>query len=128
MFSCFGRLIGKSRSFTTFPDHVITAAHRLIGMPHLVRSYLGGEVGQIAQRRAHILRKREDALVIANADLRECVLSYLDFYESRLPDEERELVQRTTARELDDLRARRHAEEAKVKALLDSEARAHKSA
>lgn len=119
----FGRggVVSGRRSFTSFPQEVSSAAHRFIDMPWLRPSYLGGHPRQIGERREHIARKREQARHIDNAELRECALSYLDYYESRLPDEERELVDEISKRRLDAYRERRKGEEEKVQALLRAE-------
>lgn len=109
------------RSHTDFPPHVVTAAFRFIGMDSPWPSYLGGTVGQIASRELLIAAKRKEADGISDAELRECVHRYLDYYETEaIPKWRKELVEQTTKRDLDAYSQKRDEEEEKVKRLLSA--------
>lgn len=111
----------RPTSFVDYPDTIRSAAFRYINMPHLWESYLGGTIAQIEQRRAHIHLKRSQASSISNAELRNCVIAYLDYHERKLPVEEQELIEKTTKRNLEAYRLKRTVEEKKIKELLKRE-------
>lgn len=121
MFAKIWKWLSRPHGFAGYPEHIRTAAFRFIDMPSLTPSYLGGSISQIANRRLVIANKRKRLGSIADTELRECVASWLDYYESRLPEQERELTERISAKGLDEYRARRKAEDAKVVALLRSQ-------
>lgn len=106
------------RSFTSYADEIQTAAFRFIGMPSLWPSYLGGGVKQIGERKARIARKRQEADALPAGQLRDCVHAWLDYYEKRLPEQERELVERISRRELDAYIVKEAERRKKVEAVL----------
>lgn len=117
-------LIDKSyvKSFTDYPDDIRSAAYQWISPPSIRPSYLGGDVSQIADAKRYLADKRVASANIKNDDLRNCVLSWLDYHEGTwIVKEEKELQNRITKTELDEYKKKRIEHQAQVNAILAAE-------
>lgn len=107
-----------AKSFTSYPDHVSTAAFLFVGVNSPRPSYLGGGVDQVAAIEARISRKRAEAAGIQDVELRECVHAWLDYYERKIPEWRKELQEQTSRKDLEAYKLESAAKSAKVDELL----------